>query len=244
MLNQKVPKEFQPAFEKALNHFPELFDKYIFVYKTRFFGVQHAFRAYPPIFNLLSPKSKWVYLVAVNKRRSVRIIFSSLSLEEQVGLLAHELSHSSAYSDFSRIGLIIFSIRYAFSKKFVKRIEEETDLRVISRGAGKCLFMERIALFKFRLSRPYPETEDTYITPVEVLENLKKYPHLYTDKDLAECSSQLELIVEKLKLTYLPSRISGKRKIKHSLKTLMAFLPEFLKIFYIVVIKKAYITKY
>ncbi len=240
MPNKKIPDEFLLAFKQALNHFSKLSDKNIFIYETPFVGVQHASRAYPPVISLGFRKSKWVYPIVVNQRRDIKIFFQSLSLEQKIGLLAHELSHVFVYSNFSRLGMIIFCIRYAFNKNFVRKIEKETDLRVVANGAGKCLFMERIAVFKFRRNKPYPETEDTYISPAELLDNLKKYPELYSEADLAECLDEFKLIEEELKYLKLPMRISASRKMKHSLKTLIAFLPEFCKIFYIVLIEKIY----
>ena len=241
MHNKKVPVIFLDAFVVALKYFPELIDKYIFIYETPFSGVQHTSRAYPPILNLFISRKKWVYSIVINKNQDINIAFYKLSLEKQVGLLAHELSHSLAYSNYSRWKMIIFSFKYALSKKFVKIIEKETDLRVIEKGAGKHLFKERIDIFKFRKDNPYSDTDDIYIGPNELLDNLKKYPSLYSQSDINECLNVLKEVEKDIGPLDLSKGISFNQEIRHVFKTIIAFVPEFVELLYVVIIKKSYL---
>ncbi len=236
--DKKKSDEFLFAFQQALKYFPELASKQVFIYQTSFFGIQHASRAYPPLLIPGHLKSRWIYPIVINKRQEIKTFLKTLSEEQKIGLIAHELSHTLAYSRLSTLGVLLFAMKYAISKEFVRKIERETDLRVIKRGAGKFLFLERIAVFKFRENKPYPETEDTYISPVKILANLKKYPNLYHVQDLRICAQQLQPLIKDIKSSRLPFRISTSRKIKHSLKTIIAFFPEVFKTFYLVLIKK------
>ena len=241
MRNKKVPDLFFESFKAALSYFPELTDKYIFVHETSFKGIQHASRAYPPVLNLGAAKAKWICPVVINKNQGINDFFRHLSFEQQTGLLAHELSHVSSYLELSRLGMVIFSIKYAFSKKFVRRIEKETDLRAVERGSGKHLLMERIELFKFLRDNSHPDIEDVYIRPDELLDSLKKYPNLYSEDNLKECVDALELLKKETELFDYSPYIPFSRKIKHSLKIIFAFIPEFMEIFYVVVIKKKHL---
>lgn len=241
MYHKKSPEIFLNAFKKALSYFPELHDAYILIHETHLFGVQHTLRAYPPLTVLHWRKSKWVYPIVINRNKDINMSFYDLTFDQQVGALAHELSHIVSYVSFSRCDILHFSIKYAFSKEFVRRIEKETDLRAIERGVGLDLLSERIALFGFRTSIPYPETEDTYIAQSEIIEILKKYPDLYSQEKIWEYISILEKIKEKGKQIHLLSNISISRKIKHSIKTVCGFIPEFMKMFYIVTIRKTHL---
>jgi len=232
MIIGQVTSELSAPLLKALEFFPELSGKRIMIYESSFFGVQHTSRAYPPVINFFGKKSNWIYVVAVNKRRRIWKFFQSLSFEQKVGLFAHELSHLSYYSRRSRCGLIFFSLAYAFSKKFVRKIEKETDFYVVAKGAGKYLFGERITLCHFWESHPYPETEDTYIHPRELLAEMKKYPDFYPFQDLPIYTDALATVNRE------PQRpggyfkgISVRRKFKHSLRTIVAFFPELIKLF-------------
>lgn len=239
--NKKIPDSISEAFSLALSFYPELSDKFIFIHETIFKGVQHTSRAYPPILNLNKKKSEWIYTIVINKSQNINTFFHNLSFNQRVGLLAHELSHIVAYNLFSRRKMVVFSIKYALNKKFVRRVEKETDLRVIARGAGKHLFMERIDLFKFQINNPYPYTEDIYIGPNELLENLKKYPNIYSDKDIEECINKLKSVEGEISSLDFSSYISFSRKFKHSAKIIFAFFPEFMELFYMVVIKKRHL---
>ena len=241
MRNKKVPDLFFESFKAALSYFPELADKYIFVHETSFKGIQHASRAYPPVLNLGVSKSKWVYPIVINKNSDINNFFRNLPSERQTGLLAHELSHVSSYLELSRLEMIIFSVKYTFSKKFVRRIEKETDFQAVERGAGKHLLMERIDLFKFLKSNSHPDIEDIYIRPGELLDSLKKYPNLYSKDDLKECADALELLNKETELLDYSPHISFSKKIKYSLKIIFAFAPEFLEIFYVIIIKKKHL---
>ena len=238
MYHKKSPEIFLKPFLKALSYFPELHNTYIFIRETPFYGVQHTLRSYPPLVTLHWRKSKWAYPIVINKNKNINVPFHTLTFDQQVGFLVHELSHTSYYINFNRREIVKFAIKYAFNKNFVKKIEKETDLRVIEKGGGIYLFLERIFLLDWRKNNPYPETEDTYITPIELIENMKKYPNLYSKKEIEMYTIKLKEIKEEI---YSPSHISISRKIKHSLKTILGFVPGFFLMFYIITIKKVHL---
>ena len=239
--NKKCPEKFVDVFEKALSFFPELENVSIVVHEMPFYGVQHTTRAYPPIVILHWPKSKWTFPIVINKNRNINIPFSDLTEEQQIGILAHELSHVTKYINFSRRDILWFSVKYALNKEFVRKIEKETDLKVIEKGAGVYLLKERIHASYFRLNNPYPEVEDTYITQIDLVENLKKYPNLYSENDINTFVSQLENVKNEGKISHLPPKVSISRKIKHSVKTIIGFIPGFVEMFYIITIKKIHL---
>ena len=153
----------------------------------------------------------------------------------------HELSHIFTYANFSRREILKFSFFYAVDKEFVRKIEKETDLEAIKRGAGIYLLEDRIELFNFRISKPYPETEDTYIVLDEIIENLKEYPDLYSKESIEAESFKIQKLKEQIKKNSLPDHISISRKLKHTYKTIFGFIPEFIKMFYVITIRKTHL---
>jgi len=241
MHRKKSPDKFLKAFEEALSYFPELHDVFILVQETPFFGVQHTLRSYPPLTVLHWPRSKWVYPIVVNKNKDVNISFYNLTFKQQVGSLMHELAHTSYYVNLDRRDMLLFSIKYAFSKEFVRKLEKKADLKVVEKGGGVDLVLERIFSLDWRADNPYPEIKDTYILPNDLIENLKKYPDLYSKKEIQMCIYKLEKVKNKIKIIRLPLHISILRKITHSVKTIFGFFPGFILMFYIITIKKTHL---
>ncbi|MFA6274250.1 MAG: hypothetical protein WC662_03750 [Candidatus Paceibacterota bacterium] len=239
---QKVPQKFKEVFAKAISYFPELKNASILIHEMHFYGVQHTCRSYPPIVILHWRKRNWTYPIVINKNKSFNMPINNMSFNEQVGLFVHELSHIATYVKFNRREIIRFSIKYFFNKAFVRKIEKETDLRAIKNGAGIYLLEERIFEKKYRINNPYPEVEDTYLLPSEIIENLKRYPDLYSKEQIEKCFTKLKAIEILNSVAFLP-KISFVRKIKHALKTIIAFIPAFSEMFYIVTIKKIHLEQ-
>lgn len=231
MIIGKAPAEFMEPLQKALEFYPELKDKKILVHETRFLGVQHTSRAYPPAINFFSRRANWIYTVAINRRELTNDFFNSFDEEQKIGLFAHELSHISYYSRLSHFSLITFSLAYAFSKRFARKIERETDFYAISRGAGKYLFSERAAFCNFVSLHPNSEIEDTYVHPKELLAEMDRNGNRYSQEDKQVCQSILgELKREPIKSDRYLSGISPKRKLKHALRIFSALFPELAKL--------------
>lgn len=240
LYKKKTSEIISKPFEKALGYFPELHDTYIFTHEALFYGVQHTVRSYPPLVILHWPKSKWVYPIVINKHSKVNISFYTLTEEQQVGLLLHELSHISTYINYSRSDIIILSFKYLINKKFVRNVEKSTDMKVIKKGAGFYLLAYRLHIAEFRINHVYPETQDTYMTPDELIDNMKKYSELYESEKLEVFIKKLEEVEKNNRSIMVRPTISFTREIKHSLKTLVAFIPAFIEMFYHITIKKVY----
>lgn len=232
--NKKCPPDLMAGFRKALSFFPELQNTFIFIHEMSFYGVQHTVRSYPPYVILHWPKSKWVYPIILNKTRGISINFHDLSFDEQVGLLAHELAHISDFIKFSRYDIMKFTFKYAFNKNFVKNLEEKTDTKTIAKGAGIYLMKWRLYAFKARLEKPYREMADTYMTPDQILIKMKTFPNFYPEKVI----SNFRADINNLNINKKIHEISFSRNIKHSIKTIFDFLIQFVKMFYLIPIKR------
>ncbi len=241
MHHKKSPNIFIKPFSEALTYFPELNNIYILIQETSFHGVQHTLRAYPPLVTLHWKISNWVYAITINKNKNINLSFYDVPFEEQVGFFLHELSHIAYYINFKKRDVFLFSIKYLFNKEFVRKLEKETDLRVIEKGGGVYLVLQRILLLNFRQNKPYKEVADTYITINELIENLKKYPNLYKKEEIEMCIDKYNEIKNTNTIHHPQSYISITRKIKHTLKTVLAFIYAYPEMFYLITIKKTHL---
>ena len=240
MYRKKSPEKFSKVFEKALSYFPELKDAYIFIHEKSLFGVQHTLRAYPPFVVLHWKKQNWVCPIVINNNKSKNLSFYDMSEDEQIGALVHELSHISVYIKCSRMDIAnLYMYKYATNKTWVRNMEKETDLRVIAKGAGVYLFEARLHWLLFRIKNTYKETQDTYMLPDEFINELRKFPDLYTKEEIFKLNNELQAL--KIMPNYkqiIQNKISLMRRIKHAFKTIYCFFPEFIQMVYLVPIKK------
>lgn len=225
-------------FMKALVYFPELQNTYIFIRETNFKGVQHTVRAYPPMVTVFCKISNWVYPIDINKNTKINIPFDSLTPEQQIGLFLHEFSHISEYVKFSRSMMFRFSFLYFLNKKFVRRTEHETDIKVIEKGAGFYLLSFRIHQLSIRMKNPYSETGDTYLTAQEIITYMKNMPDIYSVSELKNYEDTLTSIVINNQEVVSNPKISFYREITHSFKTAYTFIPILFQMIYIINIKK------
>jgi hypothetical protein len=54
--NKIAQKSLEEVFYNAIPHYPGLKNTYYFVVNTKFYGIQHTLRAYPPLFSLFSKR--------------------------------------------------------------------------------------------------------------------------------------------------------------------------------------------
>lgn len=137
--NKVVPKDLEDLFYETIAHYPELKETYLFIKETKFYGVQHTLRAYPPLLSLPNKKEDRVYPIVININKNVPIPFYSLTQEQQKGILAHEMAHIADYTKRTSLQIIGLLLNLVISKKFVKKFENSTDQTAIKRGLGNSL---------------------------------------------------------------------------------------------------------
>lgn len=131
--NKRVPKHLEEIFYDTIKHYPELKESYLIVVESKFYGIQHTLRAYPPFLSLPNKKKNRVYPIAINTNKNIPLSFYSLSKDEQKGILAHEMAHTIAYTKMSSREIILFGLRFAFSKTFTRETERNTDKLAIEK---------------------------------------------------------------------------------------------------------------
>jgi hypothetical protein len=114
----------------AINYFPELKDNRIkVIYKDH---NRAPIIATIDIWNFLRRRKKRIYKIIVKNNSFV----GRISLNRQVGLVGHEMSHFSFYQSKSSGGLFLVAIKYMTSKKYHYSFERGADTTAIARGLG------------------------------------------------------------------------------------------------------------
>ncbi|GAB4406844.1 MAG: hypothetical protein OHK0053_33260 [Microscillaceae bacterium] len=184
--NKKLPAGFEWPTLLALTHYPELKDVPIeFIQMPTWIPLSSR----PHPWRLLFPWQKRVYLVVISTRSEdflAPILLHRLPLNCQVGVIGHELAHTVYYLDKSAFRLAGIALGY-LSIPFRKKFEKDTDRRAIAHGLGYFLyeyavFVRQALNFKEMDNQMAQGAEDTYLSPKEIIAEMKKNPIYQLDK--------------------------------------------------------------
>lgn len=134
-INKYYPISYEVPILIALSYFPELKNSTIYFVEKE---SEFAFSSQPALYSLFKDKHKREYKIILSTYSSKvpdHLLFSSLPLNVQVGILGHELTHTVYYLNKSIIQLIILGIKYLIPK-FRITFEKNTDKATIDRGLG------------------------------------------------------------------------------------------------------------
>lgn len=114
----------------AIKYFPELENNRIkVIYKDH---NRAPIIATIDVWNFLRKRNKRIYKIIVKNNSFVERI----SLNQQVGLVGHEMSHFSFYQSKSSGGLLLVAIKYLTSQKYHYSFERGADTTAIARRLG------------------------------------------------------------------------------------------------------------
>lgn len=138
--NKSFDSIYQKQILTALSFFPELKDISI-EFKLKKTNTPLSSR--PTILGFFQSAKKRKYVITISEQTNKMlepILFKNLSFNAQIGVLGHEISHISDYTNkgFSEISNILWI--EIFSKNEVDKFENRTDHICISHGLGYQLF--------------------------------------------------------------------------------------------------------
>lgn len=175
--NKIIPESLELQALLALSHFPELKEinvKFIFSKSTL------AYASRPAIKSIFQPPLKREYLIILSTSSSKipkELLFPNLPFNAQVGILGHELSHTSYYLNQTASQLISTGFNYLNSKYRVK-FENETDRRTIQRGLG----WQLLEFAKYNREHPKASSQlihwlnKFYLPPSSILSYIQTIP--------------------------------------------------------------------
>ncbi len=168
-------KSFTPSTELpaliALSFYPELKDV-IITFEER--PIKTTMAARPHMGQLLLRDRSYYIFINNAAEKLGSVSFHELSLEAQVGIIAHELSHIVDYHQKKTLSMFKCGLYYMMFKNYHKEMERATDLDVINRGLGKQLhdFADYV-INKSNASTEYKSFKlNNYLSPKEILNKI------------------------------------------------------------------------
>ncbi|MFN6945281.1 MAG: hypothetical protein ACK4ND_10055 [Cytophagaceae bacterium] len=129
-----IPKEFKKPIAIALLYYPELKDVRITFNLAEY---SSPLIAQPTVLSAMfrNARSRH-YVIGISTDSSMKpVLFENLSLDAQIGVIAHELSHISEFIKRNRIGLLSIAVGN-LRTRYMDRLEYDTDQRTIDHGLG------------------------------------------------------------------------------------------------------------
>ena len=116
--------------------------------------------------------------------------FSIMDVDDEVliGWLGHELGHVMDYRDRSSLGMLIFGVKYLFSKKFLKEVERTADRYAVKHGMYQyILATKNFILNNTSITPKYKNRiKELYLSPEEIMEMVNEMDTASVEKRVDE----------------------------------------------------------
>lgn len=194
--NKIIPESIKEEVLTALEYFPELYDTAIeFKFKDRI--KKSTMQAQPKVSSIFKSKKNREYVIFISREIHIDkedFSFSDIPKLVKIGWFGHELGHIMDYQDRTNFGLIIFGIKYLFSKKSVREAERTADTYAIIHGMGEYIIQTKdFILDNADISEKYKaRIRRLYISPEEVMEIINKKSEKEQEKELEEIEEEIE----------------------------------------------------
>ncbi|MFN5706252.1 MAG: hypothetical protein ACK45U_10410 [bacterium] len=155
----------------ALSFFPELKSTYItFEYRK----IKTTMSTRPHIGQFLLRNRTYVIYINSHAKEIGGVSFDELGLQEQIGIIAHELSHIVDYQNRKSFSMLKCGFYYSFFEKYHRSLERSTDMLVIQKGLAHQLYaFSNYVLNKSSASEEYKDFKrKNYLLPEEIADYL------------------------------------------------------------------------
>ncbi len=169
-----IPKIIKEKVNKALSYYPELKNTSI-EFKIKKNIKKSTMQARPIWAFLWKSRKNRSYIILISKKFKIENQeFNTLDIPSEVfiGWIGHELGHVMDYENRSKLSLILFGIKYIFSKKSIKEAERTADTFAVSHGmANYILATKDFILNNASIAQDYKaRIIKYYLSPEEIME--------------------------------------------------------------------------
>jgi hypothetical protein len=181
--NKTIPAEFDKQIITALSYFPDLRNTRItFILEKGSSGVIETRPEWLSVFRNSRSRSYIVFIGDSSSRHTPQFMFRNSTVNGQVGIIGHELSHVLYFSAHNTFGLLKTGVAHV-SQRYMDNFENKTDSICIERGLGYQLIDWNIYLRKaFGMKDPEngPDpfftdtTRERYMSPARIRQVMKK----------------------------------------------------------------------
>ncbi len=155
----------------ALSFFPELKNTPItFEYRK----IKTTMSTRPHMGQFLISNRTYVIYINSQAKELGGVSFDELGLQEQIGIIAHELSHIVDYQKRKTFSMLKCGLYYSIFEHYHRTLERNTDLLVIQKGLAHQLYaFSNYVLNKSSASPHYKEFKrKNYLSPEEISDYL------------------------------------------------------------------------
>lgn len=190
-IHKTIPKSIVEEAKMALSYYPELNDIPI-EFKFKDVIKKSTMQAQPTWPSLLKSKNKRKYVILISRKFHIEkkgFNIGDMEKDVLIGWFGHELGHILDYSRRSTMNMILFGLKYLFSKKHLKEIERTADLFAVNHGmshyilATKDFILNNIyisEMYKARIERLYMSAEEI----MEIVNSEEKTLEKEVDKEI------------------------------------------------------------
>lgn len=182
----EIPKNFPEvlteAVKESFDYFSELDETLVEIRLKE--NISGSFMQAQPVFRSMFPNRKRRYKIKISRYLIVEdevMKISEIPKDVLIGWIGHELGHIMDYLPRTNFNMIVFGIRYFFSRKFMSNAEKSADIFAIEKGLSAYLIKAKNYILEHTsLPEKYKaKIRKYYLSPEEVM------MHLEGDLDVA-----------------------------------------------------------
>lgn len=176
--NKIIPDSIREEALKALSYFPELKDtEIIFQFKDNI--KKSTMQAQPKWASFFKTRTKRAYIILISRKIQIdneELLIDDIPSDVMIGWLGHELGHVMDYRDRSGFGMVIFGIKYLFSKGHMQEVERAADIYAIQHGMGDYILKTKNFILEHAdISEKYKaKLRRIYMSPEEVMHHINE----------------------------------------------------------------------
>jgi predicted SprT family Zn-dependent metalloprotease len=191
--NKNIPSRYDLPILIALSYYPELKNTKI---EFRIRKKSSPLMVRPSVAGAIfrsAKKRKYIVFISSSAARVDSVLMHNLPLDAQIGVIGHELAHVSFFLDQGRLRMLRVALGN-FSRRYLDRIEFETDRSAIDHGLGyQLLCWSEFVRLKLKMERwrgmdeyingktRQPRTR--YMNPETIKAVMEKHP-LYAEAEM------------------------------------------------------------
>lgn len=172
--NKIIPNSIKKEAEIALSFYPDLKDVPI-EFKFKKSIKKSTMQAQPTWASFLQSKKDRAYIILISEKFHIEEEeFDIHDVEEDVliGWLGHELGHIMDYKERTNFGMLLFGLKYLYSKHHIQEVERSADTFAVNHGMHEyILATKKFILNHAKISPKYKKRiMKYYMSPEEIME--------------------------------------------------------------------------
>lgn len=172
--NKIIPESIRPEAEKALSFYPDLKDVPI-EFKFKKAIKKSTMQAQPTWASFLTSRDNRAYIILISEKFHIEEEeFDIHNVDEDVliGWLGHELGHVMDYRERSNFGMLVFGLKYLYSKPHIQEVERAADTFAVNHGMHEYIIATKNFILNHASISPKYKKRimKYYMSPEEIME--------------------------------------------------------------------------